>query len=158
MGSSDVGFRIKNPLWVSVWNLEAYRTLYIMVFIAYTFLYDVNYESFSLRDTYWKCDLLSMKFCLMCDDNRISVIKNWLKIPILVSVLSFLFFDLFYQRGLRIQQGRGYDQLYIHYTRMNVFYHIAFIGKILIIQNSYSWVTLAFMVPRNSRARGYVIF
>ena len=129
MGSSDVGFRIKNPLWVSVWNLEAYRTLYIMVFIAYTFLYDVNYESFSLRDTYWKCDLLSMKFCLMCDDNRISVIKNWLKIPILVSVLSFLFFDLFYQRGLRIQQGRGYDQLYIHYTRMNVFYHIAFIGK-----------------------------
>ena len=42
-----------------------------------------------------------------------------------------LFYSLifFYQRGLRIQQGRGYDQLYIHYTRMNVFYHIAFIGK-----------------------------
>ena len=62
-----------------------------MVFIAYTFLYDENDYAFSLGDIYWKWDLLSMKFCLMCDDNRISVIKNWLKISI--GVVSHQEFD-----------------------------------------------------------------
>ena len=127
-------------LWIFVWNFEAYMTLCIMVFIAYTFLYDENDYAFSLGDIYWKWDLLSMKFCLMCDDNRISVIKNWLKISI--PVIFFLsFVPLIFLRGLRIQHVKGY--IYIHYTRKKaILLKCIHRQRLLLNLNSYSWILL----------------
>lgn len=146
-GSSDFDIgREKNILlWIFVWNFEAYMTLCIMVFIAYTFLYDENDYAFSLGDIYWKWDLLSMKFCLMCDDNRISVIKNWLKISI--PVIFFLsFVPLIFLRGLRIQHVKGY--IYIHYTRKKAFLLKRFHRQcLLLILNSYSCLVLLFVIP-----------